>query len=341
MLLSPCASAKELASINDGLDTLRAQFSRDAGPHTDGYSIDYSYFSPVKDNNDTSKYPLVIIMAGAREGAYEGKELLANEFANWSSKEFQARFAFTGGAFILIARAPEEKLLCWDSSKLVKPLKAALDDFIEKHPNVDTDRIYAIGWCLGAKGAINITADYPGFVDAVIIMVPPFTISDSLAKKLSKIPVWLVGCKSDSYALYNLYIEPIWKTLKNTTSIPSQIRLTSFDTAVNGTIFLNHNVWLQFSHDMAYSGNEYSGMKTIDGNSQEVSTSIGCIRWLSLKGLHVPKISNTENDKCPCICHSSNIVFKLVWRIKVILSVVFLSNDIRRCKCGEGHFVGQ
>ncbi|MGN1442762.1 MAG: hypothetical protein ACI4XE_02830, partial [Acutalibacteraceae bacterium] len=129
LIFSSCAGTCASVSADSGLSALRAQFSRGKGPSKDGYAIDYSFFSPVTDKNDKTKYPLVIIMAGAREGEYEGKELTANEYAMWSSDEYQKRFLSSGGGFILIARAPEEKVLYWDSQTLVAPLKAAIDDF--------------------------------------------------------------------------------------------------------------------------------------------------------------------------------------------------------------------
>jgi len=325
-------------SLDDGLDKLRAQFSRGAGPLTNSYSIDYSFFSPVKSENDRTKYPLVIIMAGALEGQYEGKELLANEFANWASEEYQNRFVFSGGAYILIARAPEERFVCWDAGVLIEPLKAALDDFIEKNPNVDTNRIYSIGWCLGAKGAINLTVSYPGFVDSVIIMVPPFSISDSTARQLTKTPVWLVGCKSDSYASYKRYIEPMWNELRKASNDPSKLRFTSFDSAPDGNIFLNHNVWLQFSHDMEYKGSEYSGMKTVDGNLNTVNTDFGCIFLLSLQGVKLPGIITEENNRCSCVCHKQNKILKAMWKILSLAAMLFNIKSLNVCKCGKSHW---
>ncbi|MGN0468879.1 MAG: dienelactone hydrolase family protein [Acutalibacteraceae bacterium] len=335
-----CAAVNNDVSINDGLTALRAQFSRDAGPKKDGFSIDYSFFSPVKSSSDTTKYPLVIIMAGAREGTYQGKELLANEFAYWSGKEYQQRFISSGGAFILIARAPEERLLCWDSEKLTAPLKAAIDDFTQKHPNVDTNRIYVMGWCLGAKGAINLAVKYENFAAAVVIMVPPFTVSEEEAKALSNTPTWLIGCKNDSYALYGLYIKPSWERICKYAARPEKNYFTTFDTAADTTYFFNHNVWLQVSHDMQLESDSYSGMKTINGNSELISTENGFIHLLSQNG--VPKyfysLINEENDKCPCMCHNKNVFIRLFWKVKTIINIFLRNKNEQYCACGALHW---
>ena len=335
---APLCFAENLhISIDEGLEALQSQFSRDRGPSVKGISIDYSFFSPVTTENDETKYPLVIIMAGAREGTYEGKELTANEFANWSSKEYQARFLESGGAFILIARAPEEKLLTWNASELVAPLKGAIDDFIVKHPQVDTSRIYALGWCLGAKGAINITVNYPGFISAVAVMVPPFKISESEAKKLSNVPVWLMGCKADSYALYDLYIEPSWKNLLKYAEDPKQKRLTSYETAVDTTFFLNHNVWLMVSHDMNYAKAVYTGMKTINGNGTEIKAMPGFINLFSRYGLEKYDLVTADDDYCSCLCHSKNSIFHTCWKI-IALFRYYVIRERTVCECGVDHW---
>ncbi len=335
---TPLCFAENLhISIDEGLKALQSQFSRDKGPSVKGIAIDYSFFSPVTVENDETKYPLVIIMAGAREGAYEGKELTANEFANWSSKEYQSKFLESGGAFILIARAPEERLLNWNASELVAPLKAAIDDFIVKHPQVDTARIYALGWCLGAKGAINITVNYPGFICAVAVMVPPFKISDSDAKKLGGVPVWLMGCKADSYALYDLYIEPSWENLLKYAEDPKQKRFTSYETAVDTTFFFNHNVWLMVSHDMHYAKEGYTGMKTINGNGAEVSVEPGFINLFSRYGLARYELVTIHNDYCPCLCHSKNIILNTCWKI-ISLFRYYIIRERTVCECGIDHW---
>ena len=50
MLVSVCsvsAFASEGLSMADGLDALQSQFVGGKGPVTEGFAIDYSYYSPV------------------------------------------------------------------------------------------------------------------------------------------------------------------------------------------------------------------------------------------------------------------------------------------------------
>lgn len=321
-----------------GLEALRAQFSRDRGPEKNGYAIDYSFFSPKTEENDDTAFPLVIIMAGAREGEYEGKELLANDYAMWSSEEYQRRFLASGGGYLLIARAPEEKLLYWDSQTLVEPLKAAIDDFITRHKKVDTNRIILIGWCIGAKGVVNQVCAYPDFYSAAVMMVPNFALSQAQAEKMKNIPVWLHGCKRDSYADYNLYIKPTWSRLVSAATDKSKRLFTLYDEAVDTTYFFNHNVWLQGSYDMHYDGPGYKGMKTVDGNGNEVGTQNGMITWLSMWNMPLKSPILAVSDDCTCGCHSQNIFQRLIWKVFMNVCQLFSLKTLRDCRCGEKHW---
>ena len=48
------ALSSSAVSINDGMDAMVAQFQSGKA------SLDYVYYSPVKDENDSTKYPLVV-----------------------------------------------------------------------------------------------------------------------------------------------------------------------------------------------------------------------------------------------------------------------------------------
>ena len=55
-------------TYDDNLPELQKQFVYGEGPETDGFTIDYRYFSPVKEG-DTTKYAVVIWLHGMGDGA--------------------------------------------------------------------------------------------------------------------------------------------------------------------------------------------------------------------------------------------------------------------------------
>ena len=112
MLFTACTPAFACrvgnTTYDDNLEELQAQFVAGKGPETNGYTIDYRYFSPVEDG-DKTKYPLVIWLHGMGDGAHEGKQVTASDIAFWTSDDFQSRFKDSEGAFIFAPRSLEEE----------------------------------------------------------------------------------------------------------------------------------------------------------------------------------------------------------------------------------------
>ena len=67
-----CSVSSFALSMSGGVAELKAQFTAGEGPVAGDYSVDYSYFSPVKEN-DAKKYPLVIWLHGMGDGSEPGK----------------------------------------------------------------------------------------------------------------------------------------------------------------------------------------------------------------------------------------------------------------------------
>ncbi|MBQ8015705.1 MAG: dienelactone hydrolase family protein [Clostridia bacterium] len=272
-------------SIDYRVDEIRTAWLRDVGPVVNGTDIDYSYYSPVKNGASAEKkYPLIIIMAGALEGLQEGFELVANSLAAWSAEEYQSCFK-DGGTYLFIARAPEEDWTYWDSSELTPSLKAAIDDFCIKNPNIDTNRIHIIGWCLGGNGAINLASSYPNEFASTTIMCPNRAITGSEAESMKNMPVWFFGSETDSYSNYKRTILKSYELLSETSNRKSDLRLTSYSSAPDVTLLdsipfiSNHNLWDNFVTDLQINETDYPDMKTIDGNGNTV-VNPSAISWI-------------------------------------------------------------
>lgn len=331
LLLIPMLFTASFAAVseNAGMSALRAQWSRGEGPKKDGYDIDYSFFSPVANGASADhQYPLLVIMPGFGESTHEGEELTANDFALWSSREYQEKF-YNGASYIVIARAPEESALNWDSPLPIPALKAAIDDFCNKNPNVDTNRIYVMGWSLGATGATRLVANYDNFIAAALIFSPIYTMSDAEAEACRNKAVWLFGCKNDSIATYGLYTKASWNKLTDKTSDYSKIRLTTTETAPNTPGLFHHNTWNLALRDMTDNGG-CTGVKTIDGTGSVIDKP-SIIGWLSEQTLVIEE----KADSCSHICHKGGIsgmfykILRFFWQLFGIQ---------KTCSCGAEHY---
>lgn len=316
--------------LSQGLDALRTQWSRDCGPKAGGYAIDYSFFAPTLKENDSAKYPLVVFIPGAGEGHYQGQELQNNAMARWSSEELQARFS-NEKAFLMIARAPEDKAIYWDNGVLVPGLKAAVEDFAQKHPNVDVNKIYIFGWCIGATDALKAAVDYPDLFAGLILCSPRCSISASDASKLRNTAVWLYACKKDKYSLYS-YSTTSWNNLLEYTADKNKIRFTTFESAPTSGMLVEHNTWNILTKDMRDLNMEgYGAFSTKDGNGNSIPVETSLIRWLT------SQTNSYGQNNCSCDCHKTGFV-KLFWKIKVIFWKIFGATENKTCACGKAHW---
>ena len=285
VILAMSCVAINAASLGDGLDTLKAEFLPGEGPVVNGYSIDYRYFSPVKES-DSTKYPIVVWLHGLGEGKEEGAQIKENNIAYWASDEFQARFDPAGGAFIIAARSREEMGITWDNS-MVEPLRAAIDDFIQKNSaNVDLSRIYVGGFSMGGMMALEVLTQHPEMFAAAFPYCPATYITKSMAKNFKDVPVWITSCTKDPTVNYDFLILNTWENITETSSVSSKCRLSTLTKACypdGSAASSNHYAWFSVRYDMfSQSGGSYPYMSTVDGNGKKVTLTYpdGMISWL-------------------------------------------------------------
>lgn len=279
------ASATAL-SLNDGIESLKAQFIAGAGPEVNGYSIDYRCFSPV-DESDSTKYPLVVWLHGMGDGAHEGAQVEKSNIAYWSSDEFQSRFEPSGGAFILAARSPEEDGIFW-SNDLVEPLRAAIDDFIAKNKdNIDLSRIYIGGYSMGGKMTLKMAVAYSDMFAAAFPICPAWAPTDELVTCLSDTPVWITSSTRDPLVNYYLAVTPTWERIVAASNVAEECRFSTLtkvcypDGTKTGS---SHHAWFAVNYDLfSIENGDYPNMTTINGLGKEVTLTYpdGMISWLS------------------------------------------------------------
>lgn len=305
-------------SIGESKDELRKQFMFGEGPKVGLYDIDYRYYSPVKENDGT-KYPLVIWLHGHSHGEREGYQIESNDIVNWSSDEYQSRFG--KGAYIFAARAPEDLGISW-GSELVPSLKAAIDDFVLKnYENIDTNRIYIGGFSLGGMMTFKMAIEYPDMFAAIFPICPFITITNSDAKKISEIPIWLVSGKRDAIVNYELMTEANWNAVVNTTDRLECCRFTTLEKTCepNGSSASNeHYAWIAVTYDMFSSENgDYPYMNTVNGNGEIVSLEFpnGMISWLSEFSSDYEVNSNVSNTDYDISLNLFSIILAPIMRV--------------------------
>lgn len=271
-------------SIEEGTGALCAQFIYGEGPETEGLSIDYRYFSPVKEN-DEAKYPLVVWLHGMGNGGSEGIQVSASNVSYWASDEFQARFT-NGGAFILAARSDEKKGLCWNEGT-IEPLKAAIDDFIAKNKdNIDLTRIYVGGYSMGGKMTLKMAIAYPEMFAAAFPICPAWSPSEETLSLIADMPVWITSGKADPLVNYYFSVSKTFEKLSAVTTVPEEVRLSTLKKVCfedGERTMSSHHSWYSVNHDMFSSENgDYPHMSTVNalGDTVTLTYPNGMISWL-------------------------------------------------------------
>lgn len=325
ILMSCTTVGASAVSINARKADLRAQFVAGEGPEIEGYSIDYRYYSPATEG-DATKYPVVIWVHGHSHGQYEGYQIISNDIVNWSSDEYQARFGETGGAYIVAVRAPEDDGIVWDD-ELIKPLKAAIDDFIDNHrENIDATKIYIGGFSLGGMMTFKMAINYPDMFAAIFPICPYITISSSDAKKFSDVPVWLVSGKSDPLVSYNLRTKKNWNAVVNTTTVADDCRFSTLTRVCepDGSLAPTaHYSWIAVTYDMFSDTNgDYPYMNTVSGAGKTVDLEYpaGMISWLTqFSSDYNPDTDEGVKDSGKTNINIINIITAPFTRVYVVL----------------------
>ena len=282
-----CSTGAFALPLEGGIESLIAQFEQGEGPVKGDYSIDYSYFSPVSGDDDSTKYPLVIWLHGMGDGSGKGKPVEKSNIAYWASDEFQSRFKPSGGAYILAARSREEDNIFW-SNELLEPLKAAIDDFIVKNKDsIDLTRIYVGGYSMGGKMTLKMAVAYPEMFAAAFPICPAWSPSEKYAAYLADVPVWLTSSTRDPLVNYYFSVTPTWEKIIAASNTPELCRFSTLTKVCyqDGTkTASSHHAWFAVNYDMFSSENgAYPNMTTVNGLGEELTLSYpdGMISWLS------------------------------------------------------------
>lgn len=287
LMIMSLAVTVSAVSISEGPDAAFKEFE-------DGKSaLDYVYFSPVKGEDDDTKYPLILWLHGNASGDYPRHQLYNSDIYKLSTDEFQARFKDAGGAFLLLPRDPTINIgLSWDYT--TDKAKSVLDRFIEENiDNIDTDRIYVGGNSMGGMGTYKIAAAYPGVFAAIFPISPVYIPTDAELKALSNTSVWVFSNSNDRYPqLSDTKVKERFSYLNKYSENPKNNRWSCFSAyyGTGGGLQTDeiHNTWTPVLNDLFMDdGSEYKAMSTVDGlgNSIKLTYPEGFISWLSSQRL--------------------------------------------------------
>ena len=122
-----------------------------------GNNLPYRYFEPGAQSDSATKYPVILYLHGEDEfGTDNEAQVTTTECATiWVEPDHLAK----NPAYVLAPQAPKGS--DWTTEPVYSSTLALLYQFIKEHPDVDSRRIYIVGFSAGADGVWNIILKNP------------------------------------------------------------------------------------------------------------------------------------------------------------------------------------
>lgn len=214
---------RQAVSINDSYDTLLQQFT----VVKSGCGMKYAYYSPVKNENDTAKYPLVIYIHGRFHG-WNDKTFVKSGLTYWCCREIQSQFE-AGGAHLLMPKLSEflPSFLQTESAYKV------IEEYIATHrEHIDEDKILIMGGSAGGGAAWKLMIDHPDRFSAGVVLCSTKTPLDNELENTKNLPIWVISAKTDPLINYSLNQSVTWNRLCQHTNVGEQCRWSVFNNKV-------------------------------------------------------------------------------------------------------------
>jgi predicted esterase len=250
----------------------------------------FGYYSPKLGRG---KRPLIIWLHGAGEGGFETEiAYTGNNVVNLSSEKVQGLF---GGAYVL---APQVPTMWMDDgfglytksgqSKYVPALKALIDEFVECHSDIDTNRIYIGGCSNGGFMTMRMIIDYPGYFAAAYPVCEALydeVISDQNIDDIKNTPIWFTHSKNDEIVKPEITVIPTFERLLEAGA--PNVHFSYFDSVVdtsgifkdsegNPFEFFGHGTWIYMLKDEC--------VLDYDGSPVQVKgEDVTLLQWLALQ----------------------------------------------------------
>lgn len=209
--------------------------------YKDEFSMSYAVYTPEKNNE---KSPLIIWLHGGGEGGTDPSvPLLANRAANYASDEIQAIFK---GAYVLVPQCPgawmqnsQGTMNHGDGDDVYhKGLMEFIKDFVIKHPDIDSDRIYVGGCSNGGYMSLKLILQHPDYFAAGFISALAYQseyISDEQIESIKDVPMWFVHSADDQTTKPAQTVLPVYKRLMSAGA--KDVHLSYYDHVIDITGF--------------------------------------------------------------------------------------------------------
>jgi len=249
-------------------------------------TLTYADYTPT---TTPKKIPLIIWLHGGGEGGTDPTvALMANRAANYASPEIQAYF---GGAYVLVPQTPTFWMNDGTGNYTRgaindmhnEPLMALIKEYVARHPNIDTNRIYIGGCSNGGYMSLKLMLNHPDYFAASFPSALAYHtkyITDEQIESIKELPIWFIHSQDDPVTKAEDTVNPVYQRLLAVGA--KNVHFSSYDHVVDITGFyggenfhyLGHFSWI-YSH---------ANLCTLDYDGQPVMLDgrpVTIMEWLA------------------------------------------------------------
>jgi len=148
----------------------------------------YRLFVP-KNYDKNKKYPLIVTMHGVGEkGSNNTSQVdLEDLVSTWIADDVQKE----NPAFVMGPQCPSD--LFWGGAATT--MVHAIIDSLKREFSLDTNRLYAVGLSMGARGVFNLLEERPGYFAAALACAGAG--NNNAAAKIARTPLWAFHAAGD------------------------------------------------------------------------------------------------------------------------------------------------
>ncbi|MFD0845409.1 prolyl oligopeptidase family serine peptidase [Streptococcus saliviloxodontae] len=301
--------SKQLEVFNDS-SSYSGTYTNPLTQDDEELRLNYAAYEPKKLVSG-AKNPLIIWLHGQGEGGTDTDiTLLGNEVTALTSQSIQSHFKSgkQSGAYVLAVQAPTYWMDEGDGtngagagkSRYTEILMDTIKDYVAKHPDVDSNRIYLTGGSNGGYMTLNLAIQNPGYFAALVpqaaaysyyqyernadgtyVTVPSDTSLSGAAfvptdqvnfdqeqiAALKDTPIWFIHASNDSVVDPSKYALPVYKALVD--SGASNKWMSYYESVegsdMKGVSYMGHWSWLYFFNDRVSGVQNTDTVKTSSG----------------------------------------------------------------------------
>ena len=278
-------------------------------------TLTYAAYEPWSLKGDGKANPLVIWLHGGGEGGVDVSiTLLGNEVVSLIRPEIQSHFTTEGGADGAYVLSIQCQTMWMGTSKgfghgeypslYADVLKSCIDDYVDKHPDVDRNRIYLGGCSNGGYMTMHMLIRHPRFFAAAYPTCEAYldaNISDNEIKALAEENIWIVQSFDDTTVDPKTHCIPTFQRMVKAGA--KNVWMSMFENVQGidnpGQPLMGHFSWCYLFNDAVRKSQEQSAGEVKPSNDGGGSVApqghANIFEWMNAQVLTAPEVPQRQN----------------------------------------------